>query len=76
MIRHFAEGARSEPVAWQDPLLTFNTACYSCHVSQLDTNYDLKTDTYNSGWTRPRPTSIIPWTSPALPARVSPVICP
>jgi hypothetical protein len=53
MIRHFAEGARTEPVSWRDPLLTFNTACYSCHVSQLDTNYDLKTDTYNTRWLEP-----------------------
>jgi tetratricopeptide (TPR) repeat protein len=53
MIRHFAEGVQSDPVSWQDPLLTFNTACYSCHVSQLDTNYDLKTDTYNTQWLEP-----------------------
>jgi hypothetical protein len=26
MIRHFAEGARTEPVSWRDPTLTFNTA--------------------------------------------------
>ena len=53
MIRHFAEGACTEPVSWRDPLLTFNTACYSCHVSQLATNYDLKTDTYNTQWVEP-----------------------
>ncbi len=53
MIRHFAEGGRSEPVSWRDPLLTFNTACFSCHVSQLATNYDLKTDTYNTQWVEP-----------------------
>ena len=28
MIRHFAGGSHTEPVTWQDPLLTFNTACY------------------------------------------------
>ena len=52
MIRHFVEGG-SQPVDWQDPLLTFNTACYSCHVSQLSTNYDLKTDTYRTVWAEP-----------------------
>ncbi|MDD2904262.1 MAG: tetratricopeptide repeat protein [Syntrophales bacterium] len=53
MIRHFAEGARSEPVSWRDPSLTFNTACYSCHVSQLAANYDPKTDTYHTVWAEP-----------------------
>ena len=53
MIRHFAEGAHTEPVSWRDQTLTFNTACYSCHVSQLATNYDLKTDTYNTQWVEP-----------------------
>ena len=53
MIRHFTEGTHTEPVSWRDPLLTFNTACYSCHVSQLDTNYDLQTDTYHTRWLEP-----------------------
>ena len=43
----------TEPVSWRDPLLTFNTACYSCHVSQLYTNYDLQTDTYHTRWLEP-----------------------
>jgi tetratricopeptide (TPR) repeat protein len=51
-IRHFAEDS-SQPVNWRDLLLTFNTACYSCHVSQLSTNYDLKTDTYHTFWGEP-----------------------
>jgi tetratricopeptide (TPR) repeat protein len=51
-LRHFAEGS-SRPVDWKDPLLTFNTACYSCHVSQLSTNYDLKTETYHTVWAEP-----------------------
>jgi len=51
-IRHFAEGS-SRPVDWKDPLLTFNTACYSCHVSQLSTNYDLETGTYRTVWAEP-----------------------
>ena len=32
---------------------TFNTACYGCHVSQLSTNYDPKTDTYHTTWGEP-----------------------
>ena len=53
MIRHFAEGACTQPVSWRDPLLTFNTSCYGCHVSQLTTNFDIKTDTYHTVWTEP-----------------------
>ena len=49
MVRHFIEG-EDRRVDWKDPLLTFNTSCYSCHVSQLSTNYDLKTDTYRTSW--------------------------
>ncbi len=43
-IRHFPGGAAGEQVSWKDPAYTFNTSCYSCHVSQLTSNYDLKTD--------------------------------
>lgn len=53
MIRHFTQGARTQPMSWRDPRLTFNTACYACHVSQLTTNYDLKTDTYHTVWAEP-----------------------
>jgi Tfp pilus assembly protein PilF len=52
MVRHFVDH-RDAPVAWRDPLLTFNTACFSCHVSQLSSNYDLKTDTYHTVWAEP-----------------------
>jgi len=51
-VRHFIENT-DRPINWQDPMLTFNTACYGCHVSQLKTNYDLKTDEYQSTWTEP-----------------------
>jgi tetratricopeptide (TPR) repeat protein len=51
-VRHFVE-ATDRPVDWKDPMLTFNTACYGCHVSQLKTNYDLKTDSYKSTWAEP-----------------------
>ena len=52
-VRHFPGMDRDEPVHWTDPLYTFNTSCHSCHVSQLSTNYDLKTDTYHTTWAEP-----------------------
>jgi len=52
-VRHFPGVERDEPLHWTDPLYTFNTSCHSCHVSQLSTNYDLKTDTYNTTWAEP-----------------------
>lgn len=48
-VRHFSD----ESVHWKESVYTFNTACYSCHVSQLSTNYDLKTDTYHTVWAEP-----------------------
>ena len=52
-IRHFPGGEQGEAVDWREASYTFNTACYSCHVSQLSTNYDLKTDTYRTTWAEP-----------------------
>jgi tetratricopeptide (TPR) repeat protein len=52
-MRHFPGGERGETVNWKESPYTFNTACYSCHVSQLSTNYDLKTDTYRTTWAEP-----------------------
>ena len=52
-MRHFPGGQTSAPVDWKESSYTFNTACYSCHVSQLSTNYDLKTDTYRTTWREP-----------------------
>jgi hypothetical protein len=52
MLRHFvATGDR--PLDWRDPMLTFNTACFSCHVSQLAKNYDAATDSYRTVWREP-----------------------
>ncbi|HJV35893.1 ammonia-forming cytochrome c nitrite reductase subunit c552, partial [Geomonas sp.] len=48
-LRHLSE-ASDRPVSWKDPLLTFNGACYGCHVSQMSTNYQAETDTYRSSW--------------------------
>ncbi len=52
-VRHFPGSEPDEAINWKDWPYTFNTACYNCHVSQLDTNYDLKTDTYNTRWAEP-----------------------
>lgn len=35
---------------WTDRRYTFNTACYSCHVSQLSSDYSIENDTYHSSW--------------------------
>ena len=40
-------------MGWQEYPYTFNTSCYGCHVSQLATNYDLKTDSYATTWKEP-----------------------
>ncbi|GKT07817.1 tetratricopeptide repeat protein [Desulforhabdus sp. TSK] len=53
-VRHFPGDQRpEEPFNWKEWPYTFNTACYSCHVSQLTTNYDLKSDTYHTVWAEP-----------------------
>ena len=51
-VRHFAE-ARDAPLHWRDPMLTFNTACFGCHVSQLEKNYDPRHGTYRTTWREP-----------------------
>ena len=50
MVRHFQSGPQDSAVDWTDRQLTFNTACHDCHVSQLDKNYDEKTDSYHTTW--------------------------
>ena len=52
-VRHLPAQSPEEPLHWKDPEYTFNTSCYSCHVSQISTNYDLKTDTYSTLWAEP-----------------------
>jgi tetratricopeptide (TPR) repeat protein len=52
-VRHFPGTGRGQPVSWKDPGYTFNTGCYNCHVSQLSSNYDLKTHTYKTTWAEP-----------------------
>ncbi len=52
-IRHLPGGQTGQSVDWKDPAYTFNTSCHGCHVSQLTTSYDLKTDTYSTTWAEP-----------------------
>ncbi|MFC1760836.1 tetratricopeptide repeat protein [Planctomycetota bacterium] len=52
-VRHFPGAEQDSAVHWTDPLYTFNTSCYDCHVSQLATNYDRATDSYNTVWAEP-----------------------
>jgi hypothetical protein len=51
-LRHSLD-RRDEALDWREWPLTFNTMCYNCHVSQLSTNYDLKSDTYKTVWAEP-----------------------
>lgn len=53
MLRHFDDGRVDAPLSWRDHMLTFNAACFSCHVSQIDSNYDPDTDTYATTWNEP-----------------------
>ncbi len=52
-LRHFPGAQGEEPVHWKEWPYTFNTSCYGCHVSQLSTNYDPKTDAYHTVWAEP-----------------------
>ncbi len=45
--------AHAQPVTWRDRTLTFNTSCYGCHVSQIETNYDPANDSYHTTWREP-----------------------
>jgi len=51
-VRHF-EVIEDAPLDWMSYLYTFNTTCYSCHVSQLETNYDILDNTYETTWREP-----------------------
>jgi tetratricopeptide (TPR) repeat protein len=52
-VRHFPGRQSDEPVNWKEWPYTFNTSCHGCHVSQLSTNYDPKTDAYHTVWAEP-----------------------
>lgn len=53
-IRHFPHmdeaAINDEALPWKHRQYTFNTSCYSCHVSQLSNNFDLKSNTYQTNW--------------------------
>jgi len=51
-MRHFGD-RRDEALYWKERQLTFNTSCFSCHVSQLSKNYDLQSDSYHTTWAEP-----------------------
>ena len=51
-MRHFGD-RRDEALYWKERPLTFNTSCFSCHVSQLSKNYDLMSDSYHTTWAEP-----------------------
>ncbi len=52
-VRHFETLEEDAPVNWMNYLYTFNTTCYSCHVSQLNTNFIIETLEYNTSWSEP-----------------------
>lgn len=53
-VRHFpGEMGTEGAIFWKDSAYTFNTSCYSCHVSQLSTNYNPADDSYNTTWAEP-----------------------
>ena len=50
-IRHFIDmEAEDQALPWRDRNFTFNTACYNCHVSQVSSNFDLASETYETTW--------------------------
>lgn len=49
-VRHFGGGETDQALYWKDRPLTFNTSCHGCHVSQLEKNYDLASDSYRTTW--------------------------
>jgi len=52
MVRHFTD-IEDEALNWRNAAFTFNTSCYSCHVSQMSSNFDLSTNTYHTTWNEP-----------------------
>ncbi len=51
-VRHFPD-MPDEALHWTERPYTFNTSCYSCHVSQLSTNYHIADDSYHTVWAEP-----------------------
>lgn len=46
----FHQNMPDEALPWTDRRYTFNTACFSCHVSQLTSKYDIRDDSYETTW--------------------------
>jgi Flp pilus assembly protein TadD len=51
-LRHFPMQP-DEPLHWTESPYSFNTSCFSCHVSQLTNNYDVSADAYHTTWAEP-----------------------
>ncbi len=51
-VRHFQD-IEDEALDWRERPYTFNASCFGCHVSQLSTNYDFDSDSYNTEWAEP-----------------------
>lgn len=49
-MRHFTEEVEDEALPWKHIAFTFNTSCYSCHVSQLENNFNLASNSYHTTW--------------------------
>lgn len=49
-LRIFGTGDPDQVLPWKHTAYTFNTSCWSCHVSQLTNNYDLSTHSYHTAW--------------------------
>lgn len=53
-VRHFDDAMlQDSAVEWTHSLFTFNTTCHSCHVSQLEKNYDAENNAYHTIWKEP-----------------------
>lgn len=49
-VRHFVDPLEDEELDWHNFAYTFNTSCHSCHVSQLQNNYDHNSGEYITTW--------------------------
>ncbi len=43
-----------DPLHWTRPLQNWNQMCADCHTTELQKNYDLRTNTYRTEWTEMR----------------------
>ncbi len=44
----------NDPLHWTRPLQNWNQMCADCHTTELQKNYDLRTNTYRTDWTEMR----------------------